>query len=371
MFGKSRLAKDVRLQIQRIAQYNQNGQDDIRQRNIAALRTLGAGGLFITLLTFAVYLMLGGLTQRFWHYWPLIPLYAAKWLFAEFCARGGEKSHELVRSGGAVLFGMLLVLLAVIGIRWYPERTDSLFCFALLLIPMFFYGGTVLMLLMNVGGCVLYCVGSYYYKNSAVVTHDIYSAVVSVLLSLAVFAYHAQLRANWFIVKERYKRLSRTDLLTTLLNKCSYEARCQKLLSDLEPGEPCALAIFDLDTFKQINDTYGHAIGDRVLELTGQALAAHFRIDGLVGRIGGDEFSAFACTHRGVEHFARRAENVVLEVKERAVKELRIEVTMSVGLAAKLHGPVDFAELYIKADEDMYFHKHLPQTERRRLAVVK
>lgn len=371
MFRTSWLVKAARLQIYQITYYNRRGQDDIRRRNIAAFRILGVGGFFITLLTFAVLVPLGGLTQVMWRYWPLILLYAAKWLFGEICSRTGTKSNALVGAGGAVLSCLLLALLAFIGIHWYPDRTDSLFCFALLLIPVFFYGGTTLTVSINVCAGVLYCVGVYYFKSPAVVMHDIYTAAVSTLLSLVVFAYHAQLRANWFIVKERYKRLSRTDLLTTLLNKCSYEAHCQKLLCEMEPDEPCALAIFDLDTFKHINDTYGHAIGDRVLELTGQALAAHFRIDGLVGRIGGDEFSAFVYTRRGVELLARRAENVVMEVKERAIKELRIDVTMSVGLAANFHGPVDFSELYLKADEDMYRHKHSPHSERRRLAAVK
>jgi diguanylate cyclase (GGDEF)-like protein len=78
-----------------------------------------------------------------------------------------------------------------------------------------------------------------------------------------------------------------TDGLTGLLNRRSFE---QKVLSLLERGGPLSLAMADLDHFKVLNDTYGHATGDRALVLFAEILRSSFRSQDVIGRHGGEEF---------------------------------------------------------------------------------
>lgn len=82
---------------------------------------------------------------------------------------------------------------------------------------------------------------------------------------------------------------SMRDLFTGLYNKTSFDILCRECLCS-QP-KPCyALAIIDLDDFKNINDTFGHAAGDRVLLDVSKQLQKHFLQQTLIGRFGGDEF---------------------------------------------------------------------------------
>ena len=76
--------------------------------------------------------------------------------------------------------------------------------------------------------------------------------------------------------------------MTDLLNRGSYE----KILDIYERGDnPFALILVDIDTFKSVNDTYGHAVGDEILKKVAKNLKTAFRSIDYVCRIGGDEFA--------------------------------------------------------------------------------
>ena len=98
-----------------------------------------------------------------------------------------------------------------------------------------------------------------------------------------------------YIVHENYRRdqelmkYAQTDALTGLYNKETTKLRTDEILST-DKDMIHAFLILDMDCFKQINDGYGHAVGDIVLQKFGQLLRDIFREDDIVGRIGGDEF---------------------------------------------------------------------------------
>lgn len=359
----------VRMQVSEIRYYNKYGKHDMVIRNMIALKLVSIGGLAMTALVFALYLAKLVKWDLQWEYWRLMPMYAAFFTFSVAYGRRKEKSFAVVWTTGALFSAVLVSMLIYISVFKYPDSPDKLVCFAIVLMPLFFSSSTWIIALMNVLAGFAFCMLAQRFKEPTAAGHDIFSTCTAVVLSLFVLGYNARMRANWFIVKEKYKRLSRTDLLTELLNKRSYEMWCQKMLEQCHNDEPCALIIFDLDNFKQINDVNGHYTGDRVLEVVGQTLSANFSLDGLVGRIGGDEFSAFVCTKKGCELCARRAANVVAEVKERAHKELGIEVTMSMGLTVRRAASVSFTELYMLADKDLYLFKRRPQGERIPVSV--
>ena len=88
---------------------------------------------------------------------------------------------------------------------------------------------------------------------------------------------------------EGLKKHASTDALTGLLNKSSAEEELQKICSQAHG----ALLMIDLDSFKPVNDIYGHAMGDKVLMSFSDILRASVRPDDVLGRVGGDEFIAF------------------------------------------------------------------------------
>ncbi|HET8632479.1 MAG TPA: GAF domain-containing protein [Thermomicrobiales bacterium] len=87
------------------------------------------------------------------------------------------------------------------------------------------------------------------------------------------------------------RRLARTDPLTGLLNRRALQDRLdEEVTRAAREGHSVAVAMLDLDHFKQINDTYGHPAGDRLLRVVAEALRAEARPGDAVGRFGGDEF---------------------------------------------------------------------------------
>lgn len=158
------------------------------------------------------------------------------------------------------------------------------------------------------------------------------------------------------------------DHLTGLLNRGHFLDLAERELHRSQRyGSPMSLIMFDVDHFKQVNDAYGHAMGDRVLESLAQACAEVLRDSDLLGRIGGEEFAA--CL---VECKLERAKAVGERLRQ-AVAGLKVEdhhahaqATISLGAAQALEGE-DLAALMRRADQAMYEAK---RAGRNRLALA-
>lgn len=99
---------------------------------------------------------------------------------------------------------------------------------------------------------------------------------------------HAQLKDE--------QRLSMIDALTRIPNRLAYEKRIEEELKRMQRFEqPACLAVWDVDHFKRINDTYGHRAGDRVLQAVAEWLAQRLRSTDFLARYGGEEFVMVLC----------------------------------------------------------------------------
>ena len=152
-------------------------------------------------------------------------------------------------------------------------------------------------------------------------------------------------------------RLADIDGLTGILNRRTFFARAQGLLDRYEEG--VYFIQIDLDHFKNINDTYGHGIGDQVLELVGRLLQGSVRIVGerepdLVGRLGGEEFGIFLRTNNLQEaHSVAERLRATLQSTEVETGAKMLTVTGSFGVAEKIRGET-LDELYHRADQACY-----------------
>ena len=161
---------------------------------------------------------------------------------------------------------------------------------------------------------------------------------------------------------ERIVNLSRTDGLTGLLNRRAFfEEELPRRLARLQrSGHQAALFYVDLDNFKQVNDTFGHAQGDDVLHKLRDMLLEHSRPGDEVARLGGDEFAVWL---DGVDESVavNRAASLIRHATEQlgcysATKEHPLG--LSVGVA--LYNPRStetLTELLVRADQAMYFAK--------------
>lgn len=161
------------------------------------------------------------------------------------------------------------------------------------------------------------------------------------------------------LTKERAELAQRiaasVDPLTGIANRRAFVLSAQAILARPVPS---ALLLFDLDHFKRINDTYGHAVGDGVL-IGFCALGRALLPEGAVfGRLGGEEF---ACLIPGRTPEAAWADAAVF-VRAFAALRLptlpRLRVSVSIGVAASTTGPADFDALMRRADVALYRAKH-------------
>lgn len=150
------------------------------------------------------------------------------------------------------------------------------------------------------------------------------------------------------------------DAVTGLLNRATLEERVQAALCDSDG--PCYFFLFDVDDFKIVNDTCGHAEGDAALRGIGSVLRAHTRNTDPIGRIGGDEFVALLCGMPSQEAALDRAEEILRAaraLKSPARSRGEKGLSLSVGMAVSAPGQNRYDDLYRAADEALYRAKAL------------
>ncbi len=151
-----------------------------------------------------------------------------------------------------------------------------------------------------------------------------------------------------------------TDLLTGLLNKISTEQKVSDYLTEAKSKDQSALLfLIDIDNFKKVNDTMGHAFGDELLAGLGLGLSTLFRATDIVGRIGGDEFLVLMRNISPDEETKKReAEKLLTFFRDFKVGEyVQYRCTASIGGAVFSQDGGDFEELYKAADSAMYESK--------------
>lgn len=166
---------------------------------------------------------------------------------------------------------------------------------------------------------------------------------------------NARLREN----ERQLQALAHTDSLTGLANRLLLDARLEQSMQHARRNHGrIALLLVDLDHFKVINDTHGHAIGDEVLRATADRLRAAVREVDTVARIGGDEFVVVLTALGGADDAERLADKLVAGMGEpMRVLGMPIECGASIGVALFGGGELTSAELMRRADRALYAAK--------------
>jgi len=149
---------------------------------------------------------------------------------------------------------------------------------------------------------------------------------------------------------------ARHDRLTALPNRGWLEDQLRHTLQTAsEQGTQVALLCLDIDRFKQINDTYGHAIGDACLQEVARRLTPHIGSKGIAARIGGEEFSILLHDLANILEAEQAAASVLLALQAPIqAQNYTIELTASVGISVFPNDGHDAATLWRNADSAMY-----------------
>jgi diguanylate cyclase (GGDEF)-like protein len=161
-------------------------------------------------------------------------------------------------------------------------------------------------------------------------------------------------------------QLAVLDELTSLYNRRGFNTLNPEILQQVRTGESRGyIACFDLDRFKQINDTHGHACGDDALVEFATLLRSAFRKDGLFARLGGDEFLAMGIEpHPGAATEAVAALERMLAVRNEAgLSPFRLEASAGL-LILMCDERRSLDELLAAADGELYRHKEARRAAR-------
>lgn len=146
------------------------------------------------------------------------------------------------------------------------------------------------------------------------------------------------------------------DPLTKLWNRVYTEEKITEYLQ--ERRHRGALLMIDMDDFKEINDTYGHIVGDELLIEFSHTLVALTRQDDIVCRLGGDEFIVFLKDISSHSAIAEKVEQIIVTLEKRIVKpDSGEKVTFSIGVAVAPADGRSFSQLYQNADKSLYYVK--------------
>jgi len=158
--------------------------------------------------------------------------------------------------------------------------------------------------------------------------------------------------------KQLYE-MATTDGMTKLYNRHHYIESTQLQIAQIQRSkEVSALLMIDIDHFKNVNDTYGHAMGDEALIEVSKLLRDSLREYDIVGRLGGEEFAMFL-THCEINKAAEIAERLREKISHLVIslQDQRVYLTVSIGLTSVTSEDTDIKHVLQRADKALYFAK--------------
>lgn len=155
--------------------------------------------------------------------------------------------------------------------------------------------------------------------------------------------------------EERIRHMARHDALTNLPNRVCFAEQLEHAMAMARRGDLMALLCMDLDRFKLVNDTFGHAVGDQVLVEIGKRISSAIRDTEFAARIGGDEFTVLIGPLERPEHAAVVANRLIKFINRPVVIEGQsIAPGVSIGIAVAPDDGATDAELMRNADLALY-----------------
>lgn len=168
-------------------------------------------------------------------------------------------------------------------------------------------------------------------------------------------------------LENKLQYLAEHDSLTGLINKAMLKDRVTQAISlSKRHKQYMAIYFMDLDGFKQVNDTYGHAVGDALLQEVAKRLIRNMRESDTLSRVGGDEFVLLLTEINQIKIVNEMADKIVKLFKEpfHINNNVEISITISMGIATYPKDAVDYESLLKKADLEMYSAKEMGKHNR-------
>ncbi|WP_428739573.1 GGDEF domain-containing protein [Sulfurimonas sp.] len=196
--------------------------------------------------------------------------------------------------------------------------------------------------------------GLFYWENSS---WDMLSLVRLVITSFVLMFAIFIMEYSVYKMEINLQNISITDQLTGLYNRREIDETMQKKYECFQRYEMClSICIIDIDNFKQVNDTYGHATGDNVLVQLSEILKENTRKTDTVGRWGGEEFIVIM-PHTDINNAFEHIKQIKQKINSFQFEEIG-HLTCSFGMSEAEHREENVEQLFLKADKKLYEAKN-------------
>lgn len=257
------------------------------------------------------------------------------------------ENYGFIRVTVYVFIAITLIYSSVLGTYCSPDKIAATFGAIIIAAPLLFTDKPWVMNLSTIFHVAFFVTLALLFDGKDYASGDSVNAVAFGIISIIVGSYLNSVKLKRYVSEAALKRLSNTDLLTSLNNRNSYEqnlpsyrARCKKSLHCI---------YLDANNLHEINNNKGHAAGDELLQEIASALRKQFGQKDTY-RIGGDEFVALV-VDGSKEEVEKKLEDFMKEISEKGYDVSIGESFASVGDGA------DIRSLINKAEADMYVAK--------------
>lgn len=165
--------------------------------------------------------------------------------------------------------------------------------------------------------------------------------------------------------EQRYRELATKDALTGVLNRFAFQEELKRIISNSKrTNTKFALLFLDLDHFKEVNDTYGHDYGDRLLQEVTNRILPNIRTEDVFARIGGDEFILIFTNIVNNNSLRQLVEKAICLFREPwIIENIKLNITTSIGVVIFPDHADNEIKLMKKADRAMYKSKELGRNQ--------
>lgn len=244
----------------------------------------------------------------------------------------------------------------ILGTFLQTEVPATSFCVLIFALPLLIIDKPYRITILIIVATIFFCGASVMLKPADIASLDVTNGISFLFLGCVVNYFVLRTKVQEINSRQYIERDRDTDDLTKLLTKAASRRKITEYIAEYE--EKAALFVIDIDNFKQVNDTMGHAYGDAVLRIMGQCIRDVFRSTDVLSRFGGDEFVLFipcvsdaVIIESKVKHLVERMNN------ELTTPEQAFKITGSIGIAFYPDDALEYDELFKKADEALYESK--------------
>ena len=235
-----------------------------------------------------------------------------------------------------------------------PDVPATTFIVFLLITPMFMIDKPYYMAIELGVASLVFLVWMYYVKSYDVYLMDMINVLIFLGVGIFIHIIANSVRIKEFVLTRQINIQKDLDDLTGLQNKGAITRQINEYLND-KSKDKGLMFLLDIDGFKKINDTFGHDVGDVVLNKLGVFLKNKFINGEIVGRFGGDEFIIFIKDVNDKEHAGQIATEVVDGAASFISYPNQVEpISISMGISIYRGSEKNYSEIFKKADIALY-----------------